>query len=193
MEKEGKTNSYGSNEDNNGYESAVIGGGCFWCLEAIFEQLKGVKEVVSGYAGGSVENPTYSQVCSGNTGHAEVIRVTYDPKIIGYRKLLEVFFYIHDPTTLNRQGNDVGEQYRSIILFNGLQQEEIAKELISKLEEQNVYEDKIVTELKPLETFYMAEDYHQDYYEKNPSQGYCQVVISPKLGKFQEKFSELLK
>ena len=179
--------------ENKSYEEAVVGGGCFWSLEAIFEQLKGVKSVESGYAGGSVENPTYEEVCSGNTGHAEVVRITYDPEIISYRQLLEVFFYIHDPTTLNSQGNDLGSQYRSTILFESPEQEQTARGLIKELQKQKVYDDPIVTEVKPLNVFYLAEDYHQSYYEKNNIQPYCQSVISPKVKKFCDKFGDLLK
>lgn len=180
-------------EYNNNYEEAVVGGGCFWGIEAIFEKLKGVKNVESGYAGGTVENPTYEQVCSGNTGHAEVVRITYDPGIISYRQLLEVFFNIHDPTTPDSQGNDVGSQYRSIILFESPEQELTARELIEELEEKEAYSSPIVTEVKPLEIFYPAEDYHQDYYNCNESKSYCQLVISPKIEKMRAGFGELLK
>ncbi len=192
MEEE-KKDVTGEDTIDNGHEIAVLGGGCFWCLESIFDQIKGVKSAESGYAGGTVKNPTYQQVCSGSTGHAEVVRIAYDKDIITYRDLLEVFFYIHDPTTLNRQGNDVGSQYRSIILYKNQEQEKIAKEVIEELEEQNIYDDPIVTEVEPLDAFYLAEDYHQNYYENNRGQGYCQMVISPKIGKFKEKFSDLLK
>ncbi len=195
MKTEEKTEEITPAEDieNKNYEEAVVGGGCFWGIEAIFEQLKGVKSVESGYAGGSVENPTYEEVCSGNTGHAEVVRITYNPEIISYRQLLEVFFYIHDPTTLNRQGNDSGSQYRSIILFENLEQEQKAMGLIEELERQELYDDPITTEVKPLDTFYLAEEYHQSYYEKNNIQPYCQSVISPKVKKFSGKFGDLLK
>jgi len=176
-----------------GEETAVLGGGCFWCLEAVFQQIKGVTSVESGYAGGFTENPTYDQVCSGKTGHAEVIRIIYDPKIISYRQLLEVFFYVHDPTTLNKQGNDIGEQYRSIILFTDSEQEKIAKGLIMELDEKKFWADSIVTEIEPLKVFYKAEDYHQSYYKENTAQPYCQLVISPEVEKFQEKFADLLK
>ncbi len=179
--------------ESKSYKAAVFGGGCFWCLEAIFKQLRGVKSVESGYTGGPVENPTYKQVCSGDTGHAEVVRITYDPEVISYRQLLEVFFYIHDPTTLNRQGNDVGSQYRSVILFKGQEQEQTAKELIEELEKQKLYDGFIVTEVKPLDTFYPAKDYHQSYYENNIDQPYCQLVISPEIKKLRDKFSDLLK
>ncbi len=179
--------------ETDGYENAVIGGGCFWCLEAIFVRIEGVAMVESGYAGGSIKDPTYAQVCAGETGHAEVISITYDPQTVSYRTLLEVFFYVHDPTTLNRQGNDIGEHYRSIILYNSPQQEETAKDLIEELEGQNIFDDPIVTELKELELFYKAEDYHQNYYENNPNRGYCQAVIDPKLEKFKQQFDALVK
>jgi len=175
------------------YETAVFGGGCFWCLEAIFLQIKGVKSVESGYAGGPNENPTYKEVCSGKTGHAEVVKIEFNPGVISYRQLLELFFYIHDPTTLNRQGNDIGEQYRSVILFTSPEQEKIAGEYISNLKKKKMYLKPIVTEVKPLEQFYKAEDYHQKYYYNNLSQSYCQIVISPKVKKFKEKFIKLLR
>jgi peptide-methionine (S)-S-oxide reductase len=186
-------NNPAKNIENNGLETAILGGGCFWCIEAVFQQIKGVSSAQSGYAGGDVENPTYEQVCSGNTGHAEVVRVSFDPEELSYRKLLEVFFYIHDPTTLNRQGNDVGTQYRSIIMFTSPEQEKIAKELIDEMEEQKFYADPVVTQIEPLKTFYKAEDYHQSYYENNAAQPYCQLVISPKVEKFQDKFADILK
>ncbi len=178
---------------NRNEEIAVLGGGCFWCLEAVFEQLKGVYSVESGYSGGEVIDPTYTQVCSGKTGHAEVVRITFDPEIISFRKLLEVFFYVHDPTTLNRQGNDVGDQYRSIILYTSPEQEKTAGELIKELEEQKFFVDSIVTLVEPLKAYYKAEDYHQEYYENNTAQPYCQLVISPKVEKFQDKFADLMK
>lgn len=171
--------------------TATFGGGCFWCLEAVFEQLRGVSKVVSGYAGGHLENPTYRQVCDGNTGHAEVIQVTFDPSIISYRSLLEVFFGMHDPTTLNRQGPDQGTQYRSAIYYSDDAQKEDAEKLIGELNEQDLWGQPIVTEVAPLETFYPAEDYHQGYFRSNPTAGYCQVMISPKLTKLRSKFSEL--
>ncbi len=189
MEVEEKTDGAAQEEDTGSkdYEEAVVGGGCFWGIEAVFEQLKGVKTVESGYAGGSFENPTYEEVCSGKTGHAEVVRILYNPEIISYRKLLEVFFYIHDPTSLNSQGNDVGSQYRSVILFGDLEQEQTAKGLIEELEGQEVYNDPIVTEVKALDAFYLAEDYHQSFYTKN------ELAISPKLEILRDKFGELLK
>ena len=181
-----------TNDSPDTVETAVLGGGCFWCLEAVFVRLKGVITVESGYAGGSIENPTYQQVCSGNTGHAEVLKITYNPEVITYMQLLEVFFYVHDPTTLNRQGNDVGTQYRSIILYNSPAQEKTANDLVVELGGQKFFADPIVTEIKPLEIFYRAEDYHQSYYEENPAQPYCQLVILPKVEKFEDKFTDLL-
>jgi len=175
------------------YQTAVFGGGCFWCLEAIFLQIKGVKSVQSGYAGGSNENPTYKEVCSGKTGHAEVVRIEFDPEVMSYTKLLEIFFYLHDPTTLNRQGNDIGEQYRSVILLTSPEQEKIARQFVSDLKKKKVYSRPITTEIRPLEKFYKAEEYHQKYYYNNLSQSYCQMVISPKVKKFKEKFSKLLR
>ena len=174
-------------------QTAIFGGGCFWCTETIFKHLRGIKSVVSGYAGGTVENPTYEQVSSGKTGHAEVTKIEFDPKIIAYPKLLEIFFAFHDPTTLNRQGGDVGSQYRSIILFTSPDQEIQARNYIKKLEDQKIYADKIVTEVKPLNKFFEAEESHQNYYDNNPLLPYCQVVISPKLAKIREKYAKLLK
>jgi len=174
-------------------ETAIFGGGCFWCCEAIFNWLKGVEEVVSGYAGGTMEEPNYEAVSSGRTGHAEVIKITYDPNIISYQALLDIFFNLHDPTTLNRQGNDVGEQYRSIILFTSERQHEVAKNFIRELEERKAFNRSIVTELKPLEKFYPAEDYHQKYYEHNADEPYCDLTIAPKIHKLEAKYKNLLK
>lgn len=171
-------------------ETATLGGGCFWCTEAAFKELDGVHEVTSGYAGGHVENPSYEAVCREETGHAEVTRVEYDPDVIAYEDLLAVFFTVHDPTTLNRQGPDVGTQYRSIILYESEEQHRIAQEYIKGLKAENVYEDEIVTEVEPLEAFYEAEPYHQDYYEKNPGDAYCQFNADPKIRKVREKFSD---
>jgi peptide-methionine (S)-S-oxide reductase len=184
-----------SNSANNPgeVESATLGGGCFWCLEAVYEQIQGVVHVVSGYAGGDVPNPSYKLVCTGTTGHAEVVQITYEPEVISFRDILEVFFSIHNPTTLNRQGADVGPQYRSIILYHDKSQKNTAEQVIDELERKNVWGDPIVTELIPLEEFYAAEDYHQEYFRKNPNQAYCQVVISPKVSKFRKRFSERLK
>ena len=174
-------------------ETAYFGGGCFWCTEAVFSKLKGVVSVMPGYAGGVKENPTYEEVSSGTTGHAEVIKVEYDPMIITYNDLLSVFFYTHDPTTLNRQGGDAGEQYRSVILYAGDEQKKEAENFINELEKSKAYESKIVTQLKPFEKFYQAENYHQKYFEKNQRAPYCMAVISPKLKKLQEKYRLFLK
>jgi peptide-methionine (S)-S-oxide reductase len=174
-------------------EVATLGGGCFWCLEAVYDELKGVKSVVSGYSGGTVPNPTYEQVCSGTTGHAEVVQVTFDPQEISYREILEVFFQIHDPTTLNRQGADVGTQYRSVIFCHDKEQEATAEEMIEELEASGKWRDPIVTEVEPLEAFYRAEDYHQEYYQRNQNQPYCRVVITPKLTKFRKVYLTQLK
>ncbi|MCL5432622.1 MAG: peptide-methionine (S)-S-oxide reductase MsrA [Patescibacteria group bacterium] len=177
---------------NKDSEVAVLGGGCFWCTEAIFSKLKGVKNVTPGYAGGHADNPTYDEVCSGNTGHAEVVKIEFDPKVVSYKKLLEIFFAFHDPTTLNRQGNDIGKQYRSIILFSDSRQEKEAKNYIKKLEDEKIFKDKIVTEVKALNKFFEAEDYHKKYFERNIDKPYCQFIISPKLSKIREKYSRLI-
>ncbi|HYH78429.1 MAG TPA: peptide-methionine (S)-S-oxide reductase MsrA [Longimicrobium sp.] len=169
-------------------EVATLAGGCFWCLEAVYEQLKGVEKVVSGYMGGHVPNPGYHAVCSGNTGHAEVVQVTFDPAQVSYRELLEVFFTIHDPTTLNRQGGDVGTQYRSAIFTHGAEQEQTAREVIRDVEEEGIWENPIVTQVEPAPEFYPAEAYHQHYFRRNPGAGYCQVVIAPKVSKFRQKY-----
>jgi peptide-methionine (S)-S-oxide reductase len=170
-------------------ETAVLGGGCFWCLEAVFDRLAGVKSVESGYMGGNVDNPSYRQVCSGSTGHAEVVRVKFDPKQLGYRDLLEVFFTIHDPTTFNRQGNDVGTQYRSVIFYTSEDQRRTAEQVISELNAARVWPNPIVTTVEPAQKFFVAEDYHQQYYDNNSSQPYCQFVVAPKVEKFQKKFA----
>jgi peptide-methionine (S)-S-oxide reductase len=169
-------------------ESAIIGGGCFWCVEAQYKMLKGVKKVVSGYSGGHVKDPTYKAVCEGTTGHAEVIQVDYDPAVISFRDVIDLFWDAHDPTTLNRQGNDVGTQYRSIILYTSEEQKKVAEE--SKAAAEKIIGKPIVTEIVPLEVFYAAEDYHQDYFTKNPYQGYCQAVVRPKVSKFKAKLEE---
>jgi peptide-methionine (S)-S-oxide reductase len=171
-------------------EVATLAGGCFWCLEAVYDELDGVLSVESGYIGGHVEDPTYYQVCSGETGHAEAVRVTFDPDAVSFRDLLEVFFVIHDPTTLNRQGNDIGTQYRSAIFFHSPEQEAAAREVIAELERDQAFPNPIVTEVTPAGTWYEAEAYHQEYYARNPGQGYCQFVIAPKLAKFRKKFAE---
>jgi peptide-methionine (S)-S-oxide reductase len=172
---------------------ATLGGGCFWCLEAVFKELRGVESVVSGYAGGEIENPTYEQVCGGRTGHAEVVQVTYDPGVITYRDLLDMFFTIHDPTTLNRQGADVGPQYRSVIFYHSPEQQADAVRAIADLNNEGVWTDPVVTEVLPLTKFYPAEEYHRDYFARNPGQGYCQVVIAPKLAKVRQHHQERLK
>jgi len=172
-------------------ETAVLGGGCFWCTEAVFQNLKGVTSVLPGYTGGSVPNPTYEMVCDGGTGHIEAAEIKFDPSVISYENLLEVFFATHDPTTMNRQGNDVGEQYRSAIFFTTDQQKSEAEKFIASI--QKDYDRPIVTQIRPLEKFYVAENYHQDYFNRNPGNPYCSAVISPKLKKFKEKFPQLLK
>jgi peptide-methionine (S)-S-oxide reductase len=169
-------------------EVATLAGGCFWCLEAVFEQLRGVESVKSGYAGGSVANPRYDDVCSGRTGHAEVVQVTFDPAVVTFQELLEVFFTIHDPTTLNRQGADRGTQYRSAIFTHSPEQERTAREVIADLEAEDVWKDPIVTQIEPLTQFWPAEDYHDAYYRRNTRQPYCQVVIEPKVAKFRQKY-----
>ena len=174
-------------------EFATFGNGCFWCTEAIFEQLEGVTKVASGYAGGKVKDPTYKEVCTGNTGHAEVIRLTYDPKVISYRELLDVFFSTHDPTTLNRQGADVGTQYRSAIFYHNERQKDEAEKMIADLERDKVFDNRIVTEITAINNYSVAENYHQDYYNNNKNQGYCRMVINPKLEKFTKKYKSKLK
>lgn len=172
-------------------EVALLGGGCFWCLEAVFRELRGVERVRSGYAGGDVANPDYRRVCGGGTGHAEVVEIAFDPRVIGYRDILEVFFAIHDPTTRDRQGNDVGTQYRSVIFFHTPGQEAAARAMIGQLAGERVFRDPIVTQVLPAPAFWVAEDYHQDYFRHNAAQPYCQVVVAPKLTKFREKFRGL--
>jgi peptide-methionine (S)-S-oxide reductase len=174
-------------------ETAILGGGCFWCVEAAIKQIQGVKSVRSGYMGGRVDNPTYQQVCSGKTGHVEVAEITFDPAIISYGDLLHVFFTLHDPTTLNRQGNDVGEQYRSVIFYLNEQQKNTANEVITELTRDKTFRDPIVTAVEPASTFYVAEDYHQDYFENNSMQPYCMFVVSPKVQKIREKYAQRLK
>ena len=174
-------------------ETATFGGGCFWCTEAIFTSLKGVETVESGYSGGKTKNPTYQEVCTGETGHAEVIQITFDPKVIGFRELLEVFWETHDPTTLNRQGADRGTQYRSAVFYHSPEQKEIAEKYKEELNKENVFNGPIVTEITPFDKFYKAENYHQDYFANNKSQGYCQMVIVPKIEKFRKIFKDKLK
>jgi peptide-methionine (S)-S-oxide reductase len=180
------------NITSSNLDTAVFGAGCFWCVEAIFEELKGVQSVEAGYSGGTVENPSYEQVCTGTTGHAEVARIIFDPTVISYDDLLEVFWTTHDPTTLNRQGADVGEQYRSVIFYLNEKQKEAAEKSKKEIAPK-IWDDPIVTSIEPLKKFYIAEDYHQNYYDNNPTKGYCQYVINPKLEKFRKKFKEKLK
>ena len=178
---------------NQNKATATLAGGCFWCLEAVYDELKGVEEVVSGYAGGSVPHPSYELVCTGTTGHAEVVQISFDPAVISYKELLEVFFTIHDPTTLNRQGADVGTQYRSAIFYHNPGQKATAEEVIRDMETAGVWDHPIVTQVVPFEAFYPAEAYHQEYFTRNPGQGYCRVVIAPKVTKFRHKFVDRLK
>jgi peptide-methionine (S)-S-oxide reductase len=187
--------SQGQNQDgmDSRLEVATLAGGCFWCLEAVYDQLKGVEDVVSGYSGGSMPNPSYRQVCTGSTGHAEVVQIRFDPRKISFQEILRVFFTIHDPTTLNRQGADVGTQYRSAIFYHTPEQKETAKQVIREFEAARVWNSPIVTEVAPFEVFYPAEDYHQEYYQRNPGQPYCQVVIAPKVAKFRKQYLEQLK
>lgn len=174
-------------------EVATLAGGCFWCLEPAFDELRGVRDVVSGYTGGHVPAPTYHQVCEGTTGHAEAVKVAFDPGEVSFREILEVFFTIHDPTTLNRQGADVGTQYRSAIFYHSPEQKRVAEEVIAEMEREKVWDAPIVTELSPAGEFFPAEEYHQEYYERNPGQPYCRVVIAPKVAKFRKKYVERLK
>ena len=178
---------------NDTLQTATFGAGCFWCVEAIFQRLDGVRSVKSGYSGGTVKNPTYKEVCSGRTGHAEVIQLTYDPRVISFDELLEVFWKTHDPTTMNRQGNDVGTQYRSAVFYHNEEQRQKAEEYKKKLNEAKVYPSPIVTEVTPFTTFYPAEDYHQNYYNQNTGEGYCRYVIQPKLEKFEKVFRDKLR
>lgn len=175
------------------YETATLGGGCFWCIEAIYSDIKGVNSAISGYAGGHVNNPTYKEVCAHTTGHAEVVQIKFDPAVLSYRDVLEIFFSIHDPTTLNRQGADVGDQYRSVIFYHDEEQKRVAQETIKQLTEARAYADPIVTQVEPFTQFYLAEDYHQEYFKYNSSQPYCRVVIAPKVNKFRKSHSEMLK
>ncbi|MCW5966962.1 MAG: peptide-methionine (S)-S-oxide reductase MsrA [Blastocatellales bacterium] len=174
-------------------ETATLAGGCFWCLEAVYNELRGVEKVVSGYAGGFTPNPSYEFVCTGMSGHAEVVQITFDPAAVSFRELLEVFFVIHDPTTLNRQGMDIGTQYRSAIYYHSPEQMRTATDVIADLTAAGVWDDPIVTELEPIAEFYPAEEYHQRYFERNPGQGYCRAVVAPKVAKFRQKFFEKLK
>lgn len=182
-----------SEMNKQGNETVILGAGCFWCIEAIFEQLEGVDEVTSGYSGGKISNPTYREVTSGLTGHAEVIKVSFDPEVIPFSKILEVFFMTHDPTTLNRQGADVGTQYRSAIFYMNENQRKTANEVKAMLDNENIWDDRIVTEITGYTNFYKAEDYHQEYYRNNQSQGYCRMVIAPKLEKFEKLFRDYIR
>jgi len=174
-------------------ETATLGAGCFWCVEAVFDDLKGVESVESGYSGGHLANPTYQQVCSETTGHAEVVNVNFNPNEISFKEVLQVFFAVHDPTTLNRQGNDVGSSYRSAIFYHDENQKQIAEQVIKEVTTEGVYDDPIVTEVKPFDKFYIAENYHQEYFANNPNQPYCAAVVAPKVAKFRKKFVDRLK
>lgn len=176
-----------------GHEVATLGGGCFWCTEAVFSDLKGVVKVESGYSGGTVANPSYEQVCTGRTGHAEVAEITFDPELISYKEILEIFFTVHDPTTLNRQGADVGTQYRSVIFYHNSEQRAVAENVIREITAAGIWDALVVTQVEPLKAFYKAEDYHQQYFENNPRQQYCQIVIAPKVRKFRQHYRDRLK
>ena len=178
---------------SNKTEKVVFGGGCFWCVEAVFQQVDGVEAAINGYAGGRKEDPTYDEVCSGTTGHAEVVQVSYDPEKVSFEELLEIFFKTHDPTTLNRQGADVGTQYRSVIFYNDEKQQAKAEKWIDIINESDIYNNEVVTEVSPLSKFYPADDYHQNYYQNNPNQPYCSVVIGPKINKLEKLFKDKLK
>ena len=176
-----------------GKEIATLAGGCFWCLEAVYDEVKGVDSVESGYMGGRKPNPSYEEVCSGETGHAEVVQIAFDPKVVSYKELLEVFFVIHDPTTLNRQGNDAGTQYRSAIFYHSPEQKRVAEQTIRELESEKLFDNQIVTQVVPAEPFYPAEDYHREYFQRNQGQPYCQFVVAPKVAKFRRKFLDKVK
>ncbi len=177
----------------NTYETATLGGGCFWCTEAVYKEMKGVVKVVPGYSGGHIKNPAYREVTTGRTGHAEVVQITFDPQVASFSDILEVFFMTHDPTTLNRQGNDVGTQYRSAVFYHNEDQKQTAEKVIELFEKENVYDDPIVTEVTPFDVFYLAEDYHHNYFARNKNQPYCQFVVAPKVEKFKKVFKEKLK
>ena len=179
--------------ENTNLETATLGAGCFWCVEAVFDDLKGVESVESGYSGGHTENPTYQQVCSETTGHAEVAKINFDPNEISFKEILQVFFAVHDPTTLNRQGNDVGSSYRSAIFYHDDNQKRIAEGVIKEVEAEGVYDNPIVTEVAPFNKFYIAENYHQEYFANNPNQPYCAAIVAPKVAKFRQKFTSRLK
>jgi peptide-methionine (S)-S-oxide reductase len=179
--------------ENEKFETATLGGGCFWCTEAFFDSLKGVEKVESGYSGGHTENPSYQEVCGGGTGHAEVINVTFDPELISFKEVLQIFFATHDPTTLNRQGNDIGTQYRSAVFYHSAEQKRIAEEVIGEITEAEIYDDPIVTEVTEFTNYYPAENYHQDYFANNPDQPYCSAIVAPKVAKFRRVFFDRLK
>ncbi len=187
------TTNNSSNSSQSGAEIATLGGGCFWCLEAVYDQLRGVQSVESGYAGGHVDDPSYRAVCSGSTGHAEVVQIAFNPDEVSFREILEVFFTIHDPTTLNRQGADVGTQYRSVIFYHSDKQKAVAEQVMDEVRRAGLWANSIVTELTPYSEFFVAEDYHQEYFERNGGQPYCQVVIAPKVTKFRKKYLDKLK
>lgn len=180
-------------ESNKNLETATLGAGCFWCVEAVFDDLQGVTDVVSGYSGGHTTNPTYREVCSETTGHAEVVQIKFDPNVISFADILRVFFTVHDPTTLNRQGGDIGTSYRSAIFYHSDEQKRVAEEIIKEITDLKLYDNPIVTQLAPAKEFYSAEDYHQEYYANNPTQGYCMAVVAPKVAKFRQKFANRLK
>jgi peptide-methionine (S)-S-oxide reductase len=188
----GTTSLFAQQTEKN-LEQATFGAGCFWCVEAVYEIVEGVERVESGYSGGHVENPSYKEVTSGQTGHAEVARLHFDPEVISYEELLEVLWHTHNPTTLNRQGNDIGPQYRSVIFYHNEEQKEIAERSLKRTDESDLWEDPIVTKIEPLENYYVAENYHQNYFENNPNAGYCSKVIAPKIAKFKKEFIHLLK
>ena len=179
--------------ESNNLETATLGAGCFWCVEAVFDDLKGVEDVVSGYSGGHTENPTYQQVCSETTGHAEVAQITFNTDEISFKEVLQVFFAVHDPTTLNRQGNDIGSSYRSAIFYHSDEQKRVAEEVIKEVTDEGVYDNPIVTEVTSFDKFYVAENYHQEYFANNPNQPYCAAVVAPKVAKFRKKFVDRLK
>ncbi len=179
--------------ENNNLETATLAAGCFWCVEAVFDDLRGVEDVVSGYSGGHTENPTYQEVCSETTGHAEVIQIKFNPDEISFKEILQVFFAVHDPTTLNRQGNDIGTSYRSAIFYHSDEQKRVAEEVIKEVTEGGVYDNPIVTQVAPFDKFYVAENYHQEYFANNPNQPYCAAIVAPKVSKFRKKFLDKLK
>jgi methionine-S-sulfoxide reductase len=193
IEKESSSQNSKTFNMNQKIDTITLGGGCYWCMEAIFQRLKGVENIESGFSGGAMKNPTYREVCTGQTGHAEVVQITYDGSIVSFPEILKIFFTMHDPTTLNRQGNDRGTQYRSVIFYRNEQQKMTAEDLIKALNKSNAYPAPIVTEVKPFEVFYKAEDYHQNYYNENSEEGYCRFVIQPKIEKFEKVFKDYAK